>query len=738
MASATSKIIAPIPKDLLVEDGTFFAQAAADQLIAGRDALHLSELDVVPIEKFVAVAAVSRLKVEQKILIVQQAITLFEKLYPHLPFKKQLYNFAHPVESLKDLLQALLAQDMPDAEFHSEMIVCCSFVVDAHTIYGLPTPWRGAIAFLPFQLRTYRDPDMFPRFIVTRVMNAQGDGLPHPLFARGAEVVYWNGSSTDSYVENSRGRLPGGNYRARLSRGVFTATLRPLAFCQLPDETVATLHYFPPGSTEMHAISLPWQVATGFEDRTGFPASSFSVSVTQAASSHSNQIMMHRDEVVEQHQASAALALGLFSVQPGAAAVPSVDLQRISALPSVFQFQYTGGAIQTGGLDPAVLRDPARPDARFGYIRIANFGGSSTGTDEIVNEFQRILRDVMSPKAPDGLVLDIRGNPGGDVVAAESMLQMLTSRQIVPANFHLANSKAVIGALRQLRQLRDAANGEPTPEVEVLLENAKDLQPWIDDVEVSEASQSVLTTGHTLTTPAQANVIGQVYQGPCSLVVDAMAYSAADIFAAGFQDHEIGPLYGVDPNTGGGGANVWQHDDLRTKLPSCADLSLQKLPPEVTLSLAIRRCSRVGARAGQPVEDTGVYADVQYDPLSPEDLLNGFSRIITSACRLMGYSPSPSIELLARFVWRNGAIHVEFRPINMDFVQFFVDGFRSSAAPVQPGQLAVFDLPHGNAPRPGGLRIDGYVALPDGKGGTELILASSIGPLGIADDTQQP
>ena len=38
-------------------------------------------------------------------------------------------------------------------------------------------------------------------------------------------------------------------------------------------------------------------------------------------------------------------------------------------------------------------------------------------------------------------------------------------------------------------------------------------------------------------------------------------------FAAGFQDHGLGPILGVSGNTGAGGANVWTHDLLRDLWP---------------------------------------------------------------------------------------------------------------------------------------------------------------------------
>ena len=52
-----------------------------------------------------------------------------------------------------------------------------------------------------------------------------------------------------------------------------------------------------------------------------------------------------------------------------------------------------------------------------------------------------------------------------------------------------------------------------------------------------------------ITPEDDANAIGQIYTGPVVLVTDARCYSATDIFAAGFQDHSIGTVLGVDDNT---------------------------------------------------------------------------------------------------------------------------------------------------------------------------------------------
>ena len=96
------------------------------------------------------------------------------------------------------------------------------------------------------------------------------------------------------------------------------------------------------------------------------------------------------------------------------------------------------------------------------------------------------------------------------------------------------------------------------------------------------------------------------------LVTDARCYSATDIFAAGFQDHAIGPVLGVDDNTGAGGANVWTHGLLRQLL------QLPARRPGLAVQAAAQGREHAGldpahaARrraAGTPVEDLGVEPD---------------------------------------------------------------------------------------------------------------------------------
>jgi hypothetical protein len=698
----------PIPDDVVLEDGSELARQAWEMLHTERDALNLPDLQIYPLAEFVRRFPFEPLSVEQKTAILDQAVLLFRHLYPHLAFKQQQFSFAEPIQRLGELRKKLAA--VTEGEFHSAMIGACNSVVDTHTIYGVPPPYGGAVAFLPFQLRAYRDEHGCNRFAVTRLMKTREDGsFGHPLFAPGACITHLNWFAAQFYIQESPDRFPSGNPVCRAARGAMSATLRPLAFCPLPamtplegmssgeaqewpfGEETTTVHYHPPGSSEHKAIRFPWAVATGLGNSNSIPTSAFSVSAPYTAAASMRGILVRRDRIREQHKIEMGLGPSPFLVapKPANAAPPQIDLTRVSKIPSVFAFQYTEGGPGVGVPPPEMLRDESRPDARFGYIKIRSFTGGGAGTAEIVSEFRRILT-LMNDRAPDGLVLDIRGNPGGDIQAAESMPQMLTDRRITPAFFHLANSPVLVAMLRWLGDnTRDKSS--MTVQQEAALPGALlEFEPWIQDVDESVKFEGPLTKGHHLTPVEDANRIGRVYRGPSVLVTDVGTYSAADMFAAAYQDHEIGLVIGVDPATGGGGGNVWTHENLLRTLPAFPDLHLEKLPGGATLTLAIRRATR--PNTGVALEDAGVAADLHFPPDSAGSLLDGFPGVIRHGCRLLGAGRNFRLRITDA-ASDGGAIHVQLALENVDAVSFLVNSKPALSTTAGTAAAASFTVP---------------------------------------------
>jgi C-terminal processing protease CtpA/Prc len=120
--------------------------------------------------------------------------------------------------------------------------------------------------------------------------------------------------------------------------------------------------------------------------------------------------------------------------------------------------------------------------------------------------------------------------------------------------------------------------------------------------------------------------------------VNALSYSATDFFAAGFQDHGIGPVLGVHGSTGGGGANVRTLQSLageigRRRKAFAGSWKPAQLPAGADFHVAFRRSIRTGRSAGLEIEDFGVTPDPPIYRMSRRDALEGNPDLFEAAIR---------------------------------------------------------------------------------------------------------
>ena len=214
----------------------------------------------------------------------------------------------------------------------------------------------------------------------------------------------------------------------------------------------------------------------------------------------------------------------------------------------------------------------------FGHIRIFTF--SVDDPDAFVDEFIRLIG--LLPQ--NGLILDVRGNGGGHIFASEFTLQTLTPRRIEPEPVQFINTPL---NLRIVRKHKDNPSGIDLGPVV----SARSIRRW--------RPAPCSPTPFPITPEDGANAIGQrLPAGRSCSSTDARCYSATDIFAAGFQDHEIGPVLGVDDNTGRGRR---ERLDARLCSSSCSrcptpepDSPYKTLPKAGGMRVSIRRTLRVG------------------------------------------------------------------------------------------------------------------------------------------------
>ena len=277
---------------------------------------------------------------------------------------------------------------------------------------------------------------------------------------------------------------------------------------------------------------------------------------------------------------------------------------------------------------PAVFnaRKVDTPDGSYAYIRIRTFRVPENQTvDDFIDEFKGLVTSEELPQ--NGLIIDVRGNGGGVILCSEGLLQLLTPQHIKPEPVQFINTPLTYELCRR---------NSPSPHI--------DLKPWLNSIEQAVGTGATFSQGFPITPEEWCNRLGQKYYGPVVLITDALCYSATDIFAAGFQDHNIGPILGTSGNTGAGGANVWTHtpllDQFMRQGTGNIESPFRTLPNEANMRVSIRRTLRVHDREGMPLEDLGIIPDAGVHDMTKEDLLNHNIDLINHAVRILANMPA--------------------------------------------------------------------------------------------------
>jgi C-terminal processing protease CtpA/Prc len=518
-----------------------------------------------------------------RLTLLDQAALLIDTVYVHLLHKRAMYA-VEPTQRLR-LLRHRQSR-LTDAAFHAELLRIFVELRDLHTNYILPQPYQGPFAFLGVLLEQFWQ-DGRPAFLVSKTFpHLVGDAR----LVEGAEITHWNGAPIGLAVTRNADREAGSNSGARLARGLESMTLRTLALSPVPDEDWVDVRCLVDGAP--HETRLRWRVFDTAADLNGPLPDNGPFAGLSVPSAHLVGLDL-RTEVVRQAKKQ------LF--------VPAaVDEERRVAsepgdVPEPTAAQVAASEIPTTRPDELRARVVTTAAGTFGHLRIFTFHMKDQKIEAFLNEVVRLL-DVL-PK--NGLILDVRGNGGGFVVAAEFLLQFFTPRPIQPEPMQLISTDAT----------------------RELCASAEDLAGWLPSVDQAIETGAQYSSALPLYPAEVVNGVGQLYHGPVVLVTDALCYSATDIFAAGFQDHRIGPVLGIDEATGAGGANVWTHQNL---VDGWKDGPFRPLPSGAQFRVSLRRCLRVGERAGEPVEDLGVRPDVPYR-MTRRDLLEGNADLLERA-----------------------------------------------------------------------------------------------------------
>lgn len=610
------------------------------------------------------------------LILVTEAILLLEGLYVHLPLKRAMYA-VDPVRRLRLLklrLEGYREQQRRrengvelepgeakaptnDLWFHREMAETLTSVRDLHTMYVLPEPFDRAVAFVPFQVEDCFE-DGRRKYLVSNIV----EGLPWfeapEGFEQGVEITHWNDVPIDRAVELAGMRNAGSNSDARLARGLARLAIRPLAKALPPDEECVTIRYRSGLDTNASTLRVEWRV-TLLNPAEGLLRDG--VKIGDLAEGLDQEIDLVR--TFKKHVYSPLYPRTGFAYSPRrgvkAMAAPEKGVSNIQPVGT-----------------SAELRDVLQAKTfwvkgtQYGYIRLRTF---KVDDDKLLDEFARLAEAMPE----NGLIVDIRDNPGGYIQSGERLLQVLSPKRIAPEPAQFINTPLSLAVCEALPQYEE----------------------WRVSIRRGVETGTTFSSAYPLSVVEFCNNVGQRYYGPCTLITNGLCYSTADIFAAGFQDHKIGSVLGTDGRTGAGGANVLTHSQLRDMVkaargdaPSGQALPLQDLPAG-DLRFAIRRTLRVGERSNTELEDLGVIPDIPYQ-ISRNDLFHDNVDMICKATESFAGKPIYRLREAGHLTVDRAAVVVEIETKNLSRLDATIDGWASCSRTVSDGtKLLTFDLP---------------------------------------------
>lgn len=533
-----------------------------------------------------------RLSRKDRLRIVEQALLLLNMNYVHLPLKRAMHA-VDPIQRLKLLRLRLLGikdGELPnEMQFHQSMLDIFASTRDLHTMYLLPAPFKDHVAYLPFLIEQYfgraKNGRRVEKFMVSRVVNQfyesnSNAGPEVSALEPGIEVLYWNGVPIKRAIELNGEAQAGSNIDARFARGLDNLTIRPLEFSLPPDESWVNITY---------------------RSRTG------------------KIFTLNQEWLVHDTAVAGMRQLASQSTRKKRAAI-DIKKTKINQLRKTL-FAPRNVPVRKP-LQQILYAETRNVDGKeFGYIRLFSFDVDDP--DQFVKDFAGVITSDGFPQ--EGLIIDVRGNGGGKIRAAERLLQLFTMRRIKPELFEFLNTPLNFEICR-------------------LAPKRWHLERWADSIAESVATGATYSSGFPLNSEESCNDIGQVYYGPVILITDALSYSATDMFAAGFQDNEIGEILGTSDNTGAGGANVWWYQDLVNAVKDDPHSPFRPLPRGADMLLAVRRSIRVGQHAGRPLEELGIAPDRRHY-MTSRDVLGSNDDLIKRAGRILMKKPVYSLSL---------------------------------------------------------------------------------------------
>ncbi|MEL6183842.1 MAG: S41 family peptidase [Myxococcota bacterium] len=520
------------------------------------------------------------LTAQEKLTIAQEAKVMLD-IYVHRFEKQSFYpGVLDPVPAAAQVLKDI--DSLSVAEMEERLYRIFASQRDLHLNYVFPPPYSQWSSFLPFTLaRTQSRRDRFEARVssVSAQLFAQyAPGQRVPVI--GDKLIAYGGLPIADAIREQQETSQGANEFGGFVRAIDELTFISHLLHLVPPTDTVELTFLPDERrAHPYTITLPWITE-------GPAAESVAETTTEGAATQGGVFSGATPDYSDRKAVLKALSSGedLYEKERQRFLSAHPELRPMSPYPNLPTNEPT---ITFGRIH--------NPNGRFGYIRISSFV-PAFGDNFAIEEIRRLLLGDLEDT--DGLIVDVRDNGGGSIIYADLLSQLFGRNDARVIEARLLNVDL------NRRIFNESAFGFFFPDFAA---------------SINDAAGTGNTYAETVpfTSLEDANALGQAYDRPVAVLMNARSYSATDLFTCSMKDNDQAIIFGQDGRTGAGGANVIAHSLFATFVPSV----FTPLPAGHQMRTSWRQSVRFDANRSL-VEDFGCAADVDVSR-NVEDLANG-------------------------------------------------------------------------------------------------------------------
>ena len=349
---------------------------------------------------------------EQRSQIIQQSHLLFT-MYANRDLKVKLYGTQiDPIPRLNELSQKVAR--MSDYEFHMSMFRIYSDLRDLHQTYSFPVPYSCYRTIIPLQFsrvvsnhtHLYVVSKKFDEFT-----NVFGKGWLDKINI-GDVLSSVDGVAIDTWINKNLARFSGANTEGGYARAIEGLIYRSMAYRPLPERNAVTFGFL--GHKGVYIQTLDYLT---FADE---------ICLSQKESSSLNSSLKTGQPKLKSFSLDIAENDSGMEVNDifGTPANLLDEMGAIELIKTPFEFFSFTKIHKFWGT--------------FGYLQISNFRVDGYERQNALESLRHLL--VNDFKNTNGLIIDVRNNPGGSVQFAEGLAQLFASRNITPTTVRALNT----------------------------------------------------------------------------------------------------------------------------------------------------------------------------------------------------------------------------------------------------------------------------------------------------------